>query len=64
MAAGLLVGEICMGGLGRVGLRSGGGGWPTWLDVRSSQPVLACLGQGLRGRAPGWRPMRALQRAG
>ena len=44
IAAGLLVGEICMGGLGQVGLRSGGlEGWPTWVEVRSSQPVLACL---------------------
>jgi methenyltetrahydromethanopterin cyclohydrolase len=42
IAAGLLIGEICMGGLGRVSLRSGGG-WPTWLDVHSAQPVLACL---------------------
>jgi methenyltetrahydromethanopterin cyclohydrolase len=45
VAAGLLIAEICMGGLGHVQLRSGAGteGWPTWLDVRSSQPVLACL---------------------
>lgn len=44
IAAGLLVGEICMGGFGRVGLRSGAAdGWPGWLEVRSSQPVLACL---------------------
>jgi len=47
IAAGLLVGEICMGGCGTVGLRSGaaegGPTWPTWLQVRSSQPVLACL---------------------
>ena len=44
VAAGLLIGEICMGGLGQVGLRSGGlEGWPTWIEVRSSQPVLACL---------------------
>jgi methenyltetrahydromethanopterin cyclohydrolase len=42
IAAGLLVGEICMGGFGEVRVRSGDG-WPTWLDVRSSQPVLACL---------------------
>jgi methenyltetrahydromethanopterin cyclohydrolase len=42
VAAGLLVGEICMGGFGRIGLRAGEG-WPTWLEVRSSQPVLACL---------------------
>ena len=44
VAAGLLIGEICMGGLGRVDVRSSGlEGWPTWVDVRSSQPVLACL---------------------
>lgn len=49
VAAGLLVGEICMGGLGHVALRSGGSGWPTWLDVRSSQPVLACLGSQYAG---------------
>ena len=49
--AGLRVGEICMGGLGHVNLRSGAGteGWPTWLDVRSSQPVLACLGSQYAG---------------
>lgn len=42
--AGLLVAEICMGGLGDVGLAPGGReGWPAWLQVRSSQPVLACL---------------------
>ena len=51
IAAGLLVGEICMGGLGTVALRSGGAasGWPTWLDVSSSQPVLACLGSQYAG---------------
>ncbi len=44
IAAGLLIGEICMGGLGRVRLRGGGlEGWPSWIEVRSSQPVLACL---------------------
>jgi methenyltetrahydromethanopterin cyclohydrolase len=33
-----------MAGFGTVALRSGAvDGWPTWLDVRSSQPVLACL---------------------
>jgi methenyltetrahydromethanopterin cyclohydrolase len=42
IAAGLLIGEICMGGFGEVRLRTGEG-WPTWLEVRSSQPVLACL---------------------
>ena len=44
VAAGLLIAEICMGGLGRVRLEPGGReGWPTWLGVSSSQPVLACL---------------------
>jgi methenyltetrahydromethanopterin cyclohydrolase len=34
-----------MGGLGCVRLRTGAAasGWPTWLDVDSAQPVLACL---------------------
>lgn len=42
--AGLRVAEVCMGGLGEIGLVAGGGtAWPTWLQVRSSQPVLACL---------------------
>ena len=50
IAAGLQVAEICMGGLGRVRLRSGGHeGWPTWLDVASSRPVLACLGSQYAG---------------
>jgi methenyltetrahydromethanopterin cyclohydrolase len=42
IAAGLLIGEICMGGLGSVRWRSGDG-WPAWLEVHSAQPVLACL---------------------
>lgn len=54
IAAGLLIGEICMGGLGSVSLRSGAtesatAGWPSWLEVRSSQPVLACLGSQYAG---------------
>ncbi len=50
IGAGLLIGEICMGGLGRVGLRAGAQeGWPTWLEVGSSQPVLACLGSQYAG---------------
>jgi methenyltetrahydromethanopterin cyclohydrolase len=50
VAAGLLIGEICMGGFGHVSLRSGAhDGWPSWLDVRSSQPVLACLGSQYAG---------------
>jgi methenyltetrahydromethanopterin cyclohydrolase len=44
VAAGLLIAEICMGGFGDVTLRGGAAdGWPTWLDVRSSLPVLSCL---------------------
>ena len=50
VAAGVLVGEICMGGLGAVNLRADTGGeWPTWIDVRSAQPVLACLGSQYAG---------------
>lgn len=49
VGAGVAIGEICMGGLGRVRLATSGGagaaegGWPTWLEVASAQPVLACL---------------------
>jgi len=50
VAAGLLIGEICMGGLGHARLRVGGHeGWPTWLQVSSTQPVLACLGSQYAG---------------
>ncbi len=42
--AGLLVAEICMAGHGQARLSSRpADGWPTWVEVRSSQPVLACL---------------------
>jgi methenyltetrahydromethanopterin cyclohydrolase len=42
--AGLGIAAICMGGLGSVQLASlPREGWPVWLQVRSSQPVLACL---------------------
>lgn len=42
--AGLQVAELCMGGLGEVRLVAAAReGWPDWLQVRSSQPVLACL---------------------
>src|SRR5512138_848125 len=44
VAAGLVIGEICMAGFGNVRLRGGArDGWPSWLEVRSSQPLLACL---------------------
>jgi methenyltetrahydromethanopterin cyclohydrolase len=42
--AGLRIAEICMGGYGQVLLRSeAAASWPTWLQVHSAQPVLACL---------------------
>ena len=51
VAAGLLIGEICMGGLGAraPARRRRSDGWPTWLEVHSSQPVLACLGSQYAG---------------
>ena len=41
--AGLLLTEICMGGLGRVSLAHAPGAekWPFWLTVGSSDPVVA-----------------------
>ena len=43
--AGLLLTEICMGGLGRVSLAHAPAAakWPFWLTVSSSDPVVACL---------------------
>jgi methenyltetrahydromethanopterin cyclohydrolase len=43
VAAGLWIAEICMGGFGQARLRGAADGWPSWLEVRSSHPVLACL---------------------
>lgn len=44
IAAGLAIAQLCMGGLGVVRLAAlPREGWPDWLQVRSSQPVLACL---------------------
>ena len=41
IAAGLLIGEICMGGLGRVRLRGGGlEGWPSWIEVFADTRIL------------------------
>ena len=44
--AGLLIARICMGGLGHVALGSNPvfPDWPWQVEVRTSQPVLACLG--------------------
>lgn len=42
--AGLLVAGLCMGGLGEITHQAAPReGWPGWLHVRSSQPVLACM---------------------
>ena len=49
--AGLIVAKICLGGLGDVTLTSDGSipRWPWTICVRSSQPVLACLGSQYAG---------------
>lgn len=48
--AGMLVAQICMGGLGHVALSaSAQEGWPRWLEVHSPQPLLACLGSQYAG---------------
>ena len=41
--AGLQLAGLCMGGLGEVSVAPAREGWPDWLHVRSSQPVIACL---------------------
>jgi methenyltetrahydromethanopterin cyclohydrolase len=42
--AGLRIAEICMAGLADVALRCDSTQpWPTWLEVTSAQPLLACL---------------------
>jgi methenyltetrahydromethanopterin cyclohydrolase len=48
--AGLQIAALCMGGLGEVRLTAlPREGWPDWLHVRSSQPVIACLGSQYAG---------------
>jgi methenyltetrahydromethanopterin cyclohydrolase len=49
--AGLLMAEICMGGLGRVALspRRAASAWKWAVAVNSSHPVLACLGSQYAG---------------
>ena len=50
IAAGLQIAEICLGGFGAVRLAAAGpAGWPTWIEVHSSQPLLACLGSQYAG---------------
>jgi len=64
VAAGLAIGEICMGGLGQVRLApddaGAGAGWPTWLEVASAQPVLACLAS----QYAGWSLAASKEEAG
>jgi methenyltetrahydromethanopterin cyclohydrolase len=49
--AGLMLAEICLGGLGSVSLTpfSGMPNWPFHLTVRTSDPVIACLGSQYAG---------------
>jgi methenyltetrahydromethanopterin cyclohydrolase len=51
VAAGLRIAEICMGGLGHVALMPDAAtpDWPWTIVVRSSQPVIACLGSQYAG---------------
>jgi methenyltetrahydromethanopterin cyclohydrolase len=59
--AGLLIAELCMGGLGEVRLVAGArGGWPSWLQVRSSQPALACMAS----QYAGWSLAASKEEAG
>lgn len=61
VAAGILIGEICMGGLGSVRLSArASDGWPSWLEVTSSQPVLACLAS----QYAGWSLSASKEEAG
>jgi methenyltetrahydromethanopterin cyclohydrolase len=50
--AGVLIARLCMGGLGRVAVRTSLGAnplWPSMIDVHTSSPVLACLGSQYAG---------------
>ena len=68
--AALRIVEICLGGLGTVSAGLSSGKWPYSVDVRSSQPVLACLASQYAGWnlshekyfAMGSGPVRALAR--
>jgi methenyltetrahydromethanopterin cyclohydrolase len=61
VAAGLQVAALCMGGLGSVRLAPAPReGWPDWLEVRSSQPVLACLAS----QYAGWSLAASREEAG
>jgi methenyltetrahydromethanopterin cyclohydrolase len=76
VAAGIRIAEICMGGLGHAALAPDASmpDWPFTLSVRSSDPVIACLGsqyagwnlahneEGVSFYALGSGPARALAR--
>ncbi|MDE1179149.1 methenyltetrahydromethanopterin cyclohydrolase [Paraburkholderia sp.] len=50
--AGVLIARICMGGLGHVSTRMSSDAaplWPVMIDVRTSTPVIACLGSQYAG---------------
>ncbi|CAN7298127.1 methenyltetrahydromethanopterin cyclohydrolase [Caballeronia sp. 15715] len=50
--AGVLIARLCMGGLGRVAVRSSldaNPPWPSMIEVHTSSPVLACLGSQYAG---------------
>ncbi len=51
LEAGRLITEICLGGLGSVNLRAGNSfsNWSWFLDVHSTNPVIACLGSQYAG---------------
>lgn len=51
LEAGRRIAEICMGGLGRVSLRASASNshWVSYVDVASSDPVVACLGSQYAG---------------
>ncbi|PVX77044.1 methenyltetrahydromethanopterin cyclohydrolase [Paraburkholderia unamae] len=52
VAAGVLIARICMGGLGHVTVRESLDAqplWPSMIEVRTSWPVLACLGSQYAG---------------
>ena len=51
LEAGRRLGEICLGGLGRVSLETTdpSSAWPFMVTVHTSQPVLACLGSQYAG---------------
>ncbi len=59
--AGCLIAEICMGGLGEVRLAAAPReDWPTWLEVTTANPVIACLAS----QYAGWSLAASKEEAG